>query len=299
MSKIKYINRETNEFEEEKVFGEKYLQWLYTSPLGMGLLELIFKKGIFSCLYGKLQDSFRSKKKIPSFIKDYEIDMSEFEKEVSEYTSFNDFFYRKLKKGARFLDERENRLVSPADGRLLAYKNIDINALIQVKGSTYTLAELINNKALAQTYDQGFCIVIRLCPTDYHRFHFPDYGIPEKFQRVKGHYYSVNPIALKTKAQIYCQNKREITIFHSANFGDILLLEIGATCVGSIVQTFIPDQPVSKGEEKGYFKFGGSTVIMFLKKGELKLDQDLLYNTKQGYETKVKMGMGIGTSLKE
>lgn len=293
--KIKYIDRETNSIKEEKVAGEKYLKWLYGSPVGMGFLELFLKKKIFSYFYGKLQDNPLSKKKVQAFIQDYDIDMTDYKKKVSEFTSFNDFFYRELKVGARKIDTNAKRLISPADGRLLAYENINIKGLLQVKGSTYSLEELIGDKYLAQNYEQGFCLVIRLCPVDYHRFHFPSEGIPEKAKEINGDYYSVNPIALYKKAQIYCRNKRHLTIFHSVNFDDILLIEVGATCVGSIVQTFTPNKEVYKGEEKGYFKFGGSTVIMLLKPGVLKLDEDLLANTANGFETKVKVGMGIAT----
>ena len=131
----------------------------------------------------------------------------------------------------------------------------------------------------------------------YHRFHFPDYGIPTEHIHIKGHYYSVNPIALHKVAEIYCQNKREITIFNSQNFNKILLLEVGATCVGSIIQTFEPGEVVSKGDEKGYFKFGGSTVIMLLKKGQVSIHQDILDNTEAGVETKINMGEAIGFKL--
>ena len=293
--RIEYVNRETGEIEVEQVVGEKYLNWLYTSSVGMGLLELIFKKKVFSYFYGKFQDFSLSKRKIPQFINKYGVNVEELLLKPEEFRNFNEFFYRKLKAGARKIDDRENRLISPADGRLLAYEKIDIDNLIQVKGFTYTLKELIGDGSLAEDFQGGACVVIRLCPTDYHRFHFPTSGVPEAPKTIKGYYYSVNPLALKTKATIYCKNIRQMTIFHSEIFNDILLVEVGATCVGSIVQTFSPNKLASKGQEKGYFKFGGSTVIIFLKNGKISLDEDLLDNTRKGYETKVKMGMGIGT----
>jgi len=293
--RIEYVNRETGEIEVEQVVGEKYLNWLYTSSVGMGLLELIFKKKVFSYFYGKFQDFSLSKRKIPQFINKYGVNVEELLLKPEEFRNFNEFFYRKLKAGARKIDDRENRLISPADGRLLAYEKIDIDNLIQVKGFTYTLKELIGDGSLAEDFQGGACVVIRLCPIDYHRFHFPATGVPETPKVIKGDYYSVNPLALKTKANIYCKNIREMTIFHSEKFDDLLLVEVGATCVGSIVQTFTPNKLALKGQEKGYFKFGGSTVIIFLKNGKISLDEDLLDNTRKGYETKVKMGMGIGT----
>lgn len=295
--KIRYFDRETNAILEEKVAGERYLKWVYENALGQSFLEIFLKKKVFSYLYGKLQDMPLSSRKIPHFVQDYEIDMNDYKHNAAEYKSFNDFFYRELKEGARFIDPNFNRLISPADGRLLAFCKIDINQVVQVKGSTYPLRELIGDEKLALKYMGGFCFIIRLCPIDYHRFHFPAAGISETSRAIKGHYYSVNPLALTKIPKLYCQNKRAITIFHSDGFGDILLVEVGATCVGSIVQTYSPQKRVAKGTEKGYFKFGGSTVILFLEPETITVDEDLLKNTLEGMETKVKMGMGIATRV--
>lgn len=291
--KIRYLDRETNTIREEKVAGEKYIKWLYESPVGQGILETFIKRKLFSFLFGKFQDTKFSSSKIAGFVRDYEIDMADYKLSLDEFNSFNEFFYRELKEGARAIAVEKNCLISPADGRLLAFDNIDIKKLVQVKGNTYSLQELIGNKKIAERYQGGACFIIRLCPTDYHRFHFPAAGVPEEVQKIPGHYYSVNPLALHKKARIYCQNKREFTLFHSDNFGDMLLIEVGATCVGSIVQTFVPRQKVEKGAEKGYFKFGGSTVILFVQRGKVNIDGDLIKNTEEGLETKVKMGMSI------
>lgn len=295
--KIRFFDRETNTIQEEKVAGEKYLKWLYESSVGQSFLEFFIKKKLFSFFYGKLQDTTFSSRKISDFVRDYEIDMEDYKLSVEEYISFNDFFYRELREGARKIEFGENNLIAPADGRLLAFNDININQLIQVKDSTYSLAEVIGDEHLAQAYQGGVCFVVRLCPIDYHRFHFPASGIPEIAQEIMGHYYSVNPIALSHKAKIYCQNKRELTVFHSDRFDDILLLEVGATCVGSIIQTYVPKEKIEKGAEKGYFKFGGSTVIMFLKPKTIVIDTDLLKNSLEGLETKVKMGMSIAKRI--
>ncbi|MFZ7102686.1 MAG: phosphatidylserine decarboxylase [Peptococcaceae bacterium] len=295
MLQIYYKDRETNKILQEKVAGERYLNWIYNDPLGRGLLEMLVKRKIFSYLYGKLQDCKFSKKKIPQFVKEYGIDIDECKKDVSQFEHFNDFFYRELKTGARAVDPAEDRLVSPADGRAFVYEDIDIYSLFQIKGSPYSLVDLTGDAKLAGRYINGSCIIIRLCPVDYHRFHFPCSGTAEKAHETKGSYYSVNPIALNRKAEIYCQNKRHLTVLHGDCFDDILLLEIGATCVGSIIQTFVPRSRVAKGAEKGYFKFGGSTVMMFLQANTVKIDEDLLINSSKGLETKVKMGMGIAT----
>lgn len=291
---IFYIDRKTGEKKREVVAGGKALKWIYTSRAGMSLLELIIKRKFFSTAYGWLQDMPHSRKKIKAFIDELSIDMMEAEQENSgAYKSFNEFFARKLKKEARPICIDRNILVSPADGRLLAYENIDMNHIVQVKGFTYSLRELLKDDSLARRYEKGICIVIRLCPADYHRFHFPDGGIPYEPKKIQGEYYSVNPVALNKIPELYCRNKREITIFDSEHFGKIVLMEVGATCVGSIVQTFQQGKYVQRGQEKGYFKFGGSTVIMFLERGQAKVDQDLLEHTEKGFETKVNMGENI------
>lgn len=291
---IKYYDRRTKRYEIEKVAGDTYLQWIYSTHVGMGVLELLVKKKLFSRLYGSFCDTSRSVKRIHSFIKDFDIDMIQSVKKTDEFSSFNDFFTRKLTKEARPVDMNRNVLISPGDGRLLAYENIDLNKLVQIKGFTYSLNKLINDPTISETFSGGTCLILRLCPTDYHRFHFVDDGVSEKTTQITGDYYSVNPIALKQIPELFCRNKREWSIFHSKNFGDLLHIEIGATCVGSIIQSNIPGIEIRKGDEKGYFKFGGSTTILFLRRGQVKIDRDILEQSHLGYETKVFMGEKIG-----
>jgi phosphatidylserine decarboxylase precursor len=291
---IKFYNRETKKYETEQVAGDTYLNWTYSSPIGMKLLELIIKKKLFSKLYGSYCDSKRSQKKISSFIKSFNIDMSHSEKSLEQFESFNDFFTRKLVKAARPINNSLETLISPGDGRLVAYENIDLNNLVQVKGYSYSFNKLIDDPGIVSKFSEGTCLILRLCPTDYHRFHFIDNGTCEESKKIKGDYYSVNPIALKNVPELFCKNKREWSIFHSDNFGDVLHIEVGATCVGSIIQTYMSENNVKKGDEKGYFKFGGSTTILFFEKGKVKIDDDIIDQTNKGYETKVLMGERIG-----
>lgn len=293
---IQYINRGTGAKEEELVYGDRFLKWVYETNSGSFFLEALVKRNLFSFLYGKFQDTPGSRRKIKGFVQNMHIDMSEAKAEdIDSYRTFNAFFTRELKPEARPIPEDPGILIAPADGKILAWENINIENLIQVKGSFYTLADLLQDKELAAEYAQGICLVIRLCPTDYHRLHFPDNGIPSKARKINGHYYSVNPLALKKIKRLYCENKRELTILNSDHFGKILLIEVGATCVGSIVQTYAPEQHVVKGSEKGYFKFGGSTMILVLKKDTVNIDADILANTAEGLETTVKMGEKIGS----
>lgn len=291
---IKIYNRNTKKYDVENVAGGNYIKWCYESPVGKGLTELLVKKKLFSKVYGIYCDTKLSKKKVSGFIKNFDIDMSICKNDINDFRSFNDFFIRELNENARPIDKDKGTLISPGDGRLFVYNNISINNLVQIKDITYSLAELIQDNDIASEYEGGVCLVLRLCPTDYHRFHFVDYGTCEKTHFISGNYYSVNPTALERIAKLYCQNKREWCVFHSENFGDIIHVEVGATCVGSIIQSYKANTPISKGDEKGYFKFGGSTTILFFKPNTIIVDEDILTQSSLGFETKVNMGETIG-----
>ncbi|MBC2399952.1 phosphatidylserine decarboxylase [Clostridium tetanomorphum] len=294
---IKIYNRKTNNYDIEKVSGEKYLNWTYSSPVGISFLELIIKKKFFSFLYGKYCDSKSSSKKIKDFVKEFNINMDEAIIPINGFESFNNFFTRKVKPSSRPIDLNKNIFISPGDGRLSAYENIDLNKIVQIKGLYYSLDELINSKEIATKFKNGICLILRLCPTDYHRFHFVDNGVCDETKKIKGRYYSVNPIALNKIPKLFCKNKREWSLFHSENFGDVLYIEVGATCVGSIIQSYSSNKKISKGDEKGFFKFGGSTVILFLQEHTVKIDENILHQTTLGYETKVNMGEKIGEKI--
>ena len=294
---IEVYNRQTKKLEIEKVAGNNYIKWIYESPIGKNLLELFVKKQLFSKLYGLYCDSKFSRKKISNFIDNFDIDMNIANNTVDDFKNFNDFFIRTLKENSRPIDLNKTSLISPGDGRLFAYENISIDKLIQVKNIHYSLSELIGDNSLAKDFEGGTCLVLRLCPTDYHRFHFIDNGIPLENNIIKGNYYSVNPVALERIPKLYCQNKREWSIFKSDNFGDIIHIEVGARSVGTIIQSYKPLSKVNKGDEKGYFKFGGSTTILLFKKNIVKIDSDIIEQTKLGYECKVLMGEKIGTKF--
>lgn len=294
---IKYYNRQNKSYETEKIVGEKALKWTYETPLGRSFLELLIKRKLFSSLYGSYCDSTLSKRKIYPFIKNFQINMEESQLAKDQFNNFNDFFSRKLKLAAREFSINSEHLISPGDGRLITYDSIDLRSLVVVKGVTYSFKELIEDDPKWKSYEGGTCLILRLCPTDYHRFHFIDSGICGETHKIKGSYYSVNPIALNKIKKLYCQNKREWSVLKSDNFGDVLYVEVGATCVGSIIQSYKESVKVNKGDEKGYFKFGGSTVILFFQKGSIKIDEDICQQSKLGFETLVKLGEKIGTNI--
>lgn len=291
---IKIYNRNTKKYEIEKVAGARGIDILYNTKPGKIGLELMIKRKFLSRLAGLYFDSGLSKARIKPFIDDLNIDMNECSSNYNDFKSFNEFFVRKLKPDARPFNTDDSVLISPGDGRMQAWMNIDMEKLVQVKGSYFTLRELVGDDAVANRYKGGCYVILRLCPTDYHRFHFIDKGVCSETQKIKGAYYSVNPSALYNIPRVFCRNKREYSILYSENFGDILYMEVGATFVGSIIQTYKPETIVKKGDEKGYFKFGGSTVILFFKKDTIVIDDDIVEQTLEGFETSVKAGEKIG-----
>lgn len=294
---IKFYNRKTRTYEIEQVPGESYINWIYSSPLGMKILELLVKKKITSRIFGYYCDRAISKLKIKKFVDEFKIDMTCFEMPEKGFNNFNEFFYRKLKKEKLHISCEKNILISPCEGKILAYENIDIKMLIQIKGMTYSLAELIGHDSIATDYAEGSCLIVRLSPANYHRFHFVDQGTCSPTTKIKGFYYSVNPTSINRINKLFCSNKREWSILNSENFGEILYVEVGATFVGSIIQTYNHNKTVKKGDEKGYFKFGGSTVILFLKKDVFKIDEDIIEQTAKGMECSVRMGERIGSNF--
>jgi phosphatidylserine decarboxylase len=291
---VHYVDRATGQVKTEQVEAGGWLFWLYNNPVGELSLQSLIKRKWASEWYGKRMDKPASVSKIAPFIRKYHINMNDFQKK--KYTSFNDFFIRKLRPGARKIDTGRNIVISPGDGKILAYDNIGRQDFI-VKGYRFNLHSFLKNDSLARIYSGGSLLLLRLCPYDYHRFHYPVSGKLSPAVKIKGDYYSVNPIALRRDIRIFCENKREYQIISSKDFGPVLMAEIGATFVGSIVITHKSDTAV-KGQEAGYFKFGGSSVMLLFRKDKIKIDNDLLINTRRHLETEVKMGEPVARAIR-
>jgi len=290
---IRYFDRQTHEVKTEKVAGEAWLKWLYYNPLGEATLQTLAKRKFVSDFYGWLMDTQWSAKNIEPFVKDFNINLSIAQQQ--HFNTFNEFFTRKLKPESRPVNNDSNVVVSPGDGKILAYQNI-ANQNFIIKGYKFDVNSFLQNDSLADLYRDGSMISLRLCPTDYHRYHFPLGGTVLLENKINGKLYSVSPIALHSMVDIFLLNKREYIILANGRFGDVVMAEVGATMVGSIVQTYTDNQVV-KGEEMGYFKFGGSSIVLLFKKGTINIDSDLLENTLKGLETQVKMGEEIGKAL--
>lgn len=295
--KIEYIERKTGELCVEKVYGAKALLFLYSNGgwqrlLAHFLRPLLAHFHLFSAFYGFLQKLPSSRKKIAPFIAEYGVDPSEFAS--ADFRSFNDFFIRKLKPEKRPLIRGDDRLALPADGRYLVYPRFE---KFCVKGQMFDLPEFLGSSVLARRFIDGSLVIARLCPSDYHRFHFPCSGIPSRAKRIEGPLFSVNPIALKRRLSILSENKRMVTEIDTDAFGTLLYVEVGATSVGTIRQTFTPELRVAKGEEKGYFEFGGSCLVLLFEKGRVQFDADLIANTERGLETRANFGESLGKVL--
>ena len=297
-SAILVYNRATGSLEREIVMGERFVRLLYGNAVGRFLGETIFKRRVFSKLFGKLQDTRFSARKIVRIARELGIDLAEVERKPEEFRSFNDFFTRTLKREARPIDPAPGKVISPCDGRLLAYEHVDRARRITVKGSRLDLDRLLGRRGLAEEYSGGTMLVYRLCPADYHRFHFPESGVPGPAVRMRGPLHSVNPIALSTGKKILDRNERRRTLIETGNgAGTICMVEVGAMCVGSIVQTYRPGVPVKRGEEKGLFRFGGSTVIVLYERGLVSVDEDIVEHSGKGIETLVRVGTAVGAYL--
>ena len=294
MSKIKFIERSTGQLIEEDVPGGGVLNFLYGgNPLGKLSLFVMFRRKYFSSLFGKYIDSSRSKKGVVKFIDKFNIDMNDYQDEVSSFNTFNEFFYRKIKPSARPIGQG---VISPADGRVLAFPEISDSTRFFIKGSEFNLNNFLGNQVLAEKFKGGAMLIVRLAPVDYHRFHFPVTGTVSETTKIKGAYYSVSPLALRKSLEIFCENKREYCVVETESQGEVLVCDVGATLTAGIHQTYLANTKIEKGEEKGYFSFGGSTLVVLFEKDKMTFSEDLIKNTNDGLETWLKMGETIGNS---
>ena len=264
------------------------LEWMYGTPVGRVLVKLMIRPRV-SRAAGWLLDRRISALAVGPFIRRNRISMADFEER--KFTSFNDFFTRRLKPGRRPVDREACHLIAPCDSKLTVYP-IEPDSRFWVKGTEYTLGGLLQNEALARNFLGGTLLLFRLTVGDYHRYAYPDDGFIGQSVRIQGVYHTVNPAAA-SRYPIYRENTREYALLKSENFGTILQMEVGAAMVGRIVNG-PGERQVVRGEEKGRFEFGGSTVILLLQKDAAALDADIVQNTREDVETVVQLGQRIG-----
>ena len=265
------------------------LRFLYETGFGRALLSLLIRKPV-SDFVGWFMQRRISALWIKGFLKKSNIDMSEYENR--KFRSFNDFFTRRIRPERRPIDMEPGHFISPCDCKLTVFKIRD-NSVFTIKGCQYTVEQLLRSKQLAEEFAGGTLLIFRLTVDDYHRYCYPDGGCKEDNVHIKGVYHTVNPIAYKRYA-VLRENTREYTVLHSDSFGDMIIMEVGATLVGRISNLHGACR-VEKGQEKGHFDFGGSTIVVIVRQGALKVDEDILRNNAEGCETTVKYGERIGT----
>ena len=293
---IQVFNRRENKMEIEKVYGDEMVKFAYATPIGRLLGPVIASK-MLSQLYGKSQDSLKSAQKVAPFLKNFNIDIDQYQKGSfkenpveTSYRSFNEFFIREFKEGQRTFTPNDDEMGAFAEARYFGHESMTDDLNIPVKGSMLRAVDLIGDGELAKDFIGGPLMIARLCPVDYHRYHYPDAGKTLKAFTVPGDLHSVNPLALKYRQDIFIKNERRVAILETEHFGKLAYIEVGATCVGKIVQSFDESQPFNKGDEKGYFLFGGSTVVLCGQKGKWAPSEDILTNTKAGIETYIQLG---------
>lgn len=287
---MKYADRQGNYWEETS-FQDKFLEKLYGCAAGRILINLLIHSPI-SKLGGLFLDTSVSRLLIPGFVSRQHLCSEQWEKQC--FSSYNDFFTRKLKEGERPIPKSEDLLISPCDGKLSVYP-ISEKGRFKIKHTGYTLVHLLRNQKLAKRFQNGSIFIFRLTVDDYHRYCYVADGVKSSNYRIPGVLHTVNPVA-NDQEPIYKENTREYCLLHTTQFGTVLMMEVGALMVGKI-HNYHGAGKVKRGQEKGRFEFGGSTIILLTEPGKVQIDRDLLKNSRHGYETVVKSGEAIGRKL--
>lgn len=267
-------------------------KFLYNSAFGRAILRGILIRPWVSRLAGGYMNSRVSAIHIKGFIKSGGIDMSQYPER--RYRSFNDFFTRRIKDGMRPADMDPAALISPCDARLSAF-TVTPDGTFFIKGTEYTLGGLLRSDELAAEFAGGICLIFRLAVDNYHRYCYIDDGSKEDNVYIPGCLHTAHPIAFPV-CNIYKENAREYTVLHTDHFGDAVQIEVGALMVGRICNLH-REARFSRGEEKGWFEFGGSTIVLLLKAGAARIDDEFFKNTDNGLETAVRSGERIGCSI--
>jgi phosphatidylserine decarboxylase len=236
---------------------------------------------------------------ISQFISYHDLDLDQVLDPINSFKTFNEFFYRKLKAGSRILASPSPTVaVCPADSRSNCFETVKSATDLWIKGTKFSVESLLDDKEQAEIFKDGSIAVFRLAPQDYHRFHIPVDGKVVSTKHIDGSYFTVNPMAVRASVDVFVENVRSVTMIDSVFHGRVAYVCIGAMLVGSIVITTQPGQEVKRMDEHGYFKFGGSTIVLLFESGKIAFDKDLVDNSNTSLETLVKMGNSLGAAQK-
>lgn len=295
-NKINFFSRPNQEIETELVYGDEAIRFIYDNPIGKLMAPIVASKAV-SQLYGSYQDLAVSGNKVPAFVEKFNIDLSlyqsgslETDKKEHSYRTFNEFFIRKFKDNTRTFIKDENKMPAFSEARYFGHREITDKVALPVKGKLLKSGDLLAGSQWADTFAGGPLLIARLCPVDYHRYHYPLSGSTLDSFQIDGQYHSVNPVALSSKPEILIVNERRASILETSKFGKLAYIEVGAAMVGKIVQRHDENKSHRRGDEKGYFLFGGSTVIVLGEKGMWSPSADILNNTEKGMETYLHLG---------
>lgn len=290
-----YYDRARGTFEAETVYARGFLRWLYNSRPGGLVEQLLVGTPLPSRAWAAFHRSRWSRRRIRGFVDRMGIDMSESARGVDDFGSFHEFFVRSLRAGSRPITADPEVCVAPVDGKVLAYPCVEPDRSFRVKRASFRLGALLRDPELAATFAGGSMAVCRLGLSDYHHFHFPDSGTPGPSRTIPGRYHAGGPYAERTLVPFFAENRRMVTVLESDHFGRVGMVEVGALTVGSIQQRFRPGARVVKGEAKGFFELGGSTVVLLFGPGAIALDPELCDLTARDVESFVRMGRPLGT----
>jgi phosphatidylserine decarboxylase len=276
------MDRKRGALVDVPVLAGRWMRILYNTAPGRAALWALIKRKWVSALYARYARTARSKRAADRVVAQYGIDMSEF----APYRTYEEFFTR----GRETIDmPRGASLGAMAQGYLSAYEDIDIDALFCVKGEGMRLRDILDDEALAGRYRGGTLLRFRLAPHHYHHLHHFDDAEIVAMRDIKGGYYSVNPLSLSAIVRLYARNRRRIVVMQTKRFGQAVLVEVGATMIGSIVNTFSQGDAVRIGEDGGHFAPGGSMLLLLFERGRVSVNEDLLGYTRDGYETMVSL----------
>jgi phosphatidylserine decarboxylase len=289
---VQVYDRKREAVYDEPQYGERRLHFLYETTLGRVLLGAIFSRRWYSNLNAIRDKSRYSVGKIQPLVNRFGIDMSDYPQQ--DYASYDSFITRKIDPARRPVANNPNVLIAVADSRLLAYP-VTTDGRIRIKQSSYTITELLRDTELAATYNEGTCLVFRLGTEDYHRYCFADDGKVIRTNSINGVLHSVQPISSK-RYKTFSQNQREYSVIETANFSTVVTVEVGALLVGKIHNYDVTS--CQRGQEKGYFSLGGSTILYLLKPGTVKIDSDIIEYSRKQIETKVRLGEKVGEKVR-
>lgn len=291
---IEYYDRRAGCIRAEDVFAAGFLNWSYNTAAGRLLTRTIISRKWVSDLYGWFCRRNFSRKLTRVFAGRMNIDKNEFPIPVEAFDNFDSFFKREIDPAARPIDRNRSTLISPADGKILVYPSVEPDRIFRVKRNLFNLRRFLGDDKLVQQFAYGSMAVIRLALSDYHHFHFPDSGVPGTTVSITGKYFAGGSYGLRHPVPFFTENCRSITLFDSDHFGRMAIIEVGAFTIGSIKQVFEPGVNVDRGDKKGYFEPGGSTVVLLMQKGRVNFHSDLVILSAKGLETRVRMGEAIG-----